>query len=352
MNRSPGHAAPVTTADQQAPPLQTPVAPIQDAEGESSLTVLLALGANLGVGILKLAAGLITGSAALLSEAAHSAGDCTTEIFLLFGQKRSLRPADRTHPFGYGKERYFWSMLAAVAIFVSGAAFSFYQGVSTIIDGEESKMVWINYPVLLFAALLEGTSLRQAAKQMRGETKRLRQTLFQYLRTPRDPTVESVLLEDTAAIIGLLFAGIGVALHQLTGSAVYDGAASIAIGLLLLTVSGTLARACKNLLVGVQADPRFVREIETWLEEQPEVDDVVDLLTMLTGTDSILLCARVDFIDAASGSDLEEACVRLDLELREKWPSLDEIFIQPAPRLDAGMRERVQQRYGRALAEE
>ncbi|WP_375483181.1 cation diffusion facilitator family transporter [uncultured Jatrophihabitans sp.] len=342
----------MTSADQEAPPLQSPVAPAGEGEGESSLTVLLALGANLGVGVLKLAAGLITGSAALLSEAAHSAGDCTTEIFLLTGQKRSQRPADRTHPFGYGKERYFYSMLAAVAIFVSGAAFSFYQGISTIIDGEESKMVWINYPVLLFAAVLEGTSLRQAAKQMQGETRRLRQTVLQYLKTPRDPTVESVLLEDSAAIIGLLFAAIGVALHQLTGSAVYDGAASIAIGLLLLTVSGTLTRACKNLLVGVQADPRFVREIEAWLEEQPEVDDVVDLLTMLTGTDSVLLCARVDFIDATTGSELEEACVRLDTELRQKWSTLDEIFIQPAPRLDVGMRERVQERYGRALAEE
>ena len=342
----------MSSAHQESPALQAPVAPSGDGAGESSFTVVLALAANLGVGLLKLAAGLITGSAALLSEAAHSAGDCTTEIFLLVAQKRSQRPADRAHPFGYGKERYFWSMLAAVAIFVSGAAFSIYQGVSTILHGEESTMIWINYPVLAFAAVLEGTSLRQAAKQMRGETARLRQTLFQYLRTPRDPTVESVLLEDTAAIIGLILAALGVGLHQLTGSAFWDGAASIAIGLLLLTVSGTLARACKALLIGVQADPRFVRAIETWLEEQPEVDDVVDLLTMMTGTDSVLLCARVDFIDATSGSDLEHACVRLDLELREKWPSLDEIFIQPAPRLDVGMRERVQQRYGHALAEE
>ncbi len=338
----------MSSAHQESPALQAPVAPSGDGAGESSFTVVLALAANLGVGLLKLAAGLITGSAALLSEAAHSAGDCTTEIFLLVAQKRSQRPADRAHPFGYGKERYFWSMLAAVAIFVSGAAFSIYQGVSTILHGEESTMIWINYPVLAFAAVLEGTSLRQAAKQMRGETARLRQTLFQYLRTPRDPTVESVLLEDTAAIIGLILAALGVGLHQLTGSAFWDGAASIAIGLLLLTVSGTLARACKALLIGVQADPRFVRAIETWLEEQPEVD----LLTMMTGTDSVLLCARVDFIDATSGSDLEHACVRLDLELREKWPSLDEIFIQPAPRLDVGMRERVQQRYGHALAEE
>ena len=342
------------TTDERDPVADPAIAPVGSSEeaGGSGLTVVLALAANIGVGVLKLAAGLISGSASLLSEAAHSAGDSTTEVFLLVAQKRSLKPADRAHPFGYGKERYFWSMIAAGAIFASGAAFSFYQGITTILDGETSELVWINYPVLALCAVLEGTSLRQAAKQMHGETQRLHTTVLQYLRTPRDPTVESVLLEDSAAIVGLIIAAIGVGLHQITGSAVYDGAASIAIGILLLVVAGTLARACKTLLIGQQADPRLIRAIETWLEEQPEVDDVVDLLTMLTGVDSILLCARVDFADSESGADLEEACVRLDLEMREKWPTLDEIFIQPASRADAGMRRRVQARYGEALAEE
>ena len=330
------------------------IAPVgsSEAAGESGLTVWLALGANVGVGLLKLAAGLISGSASLLSEAAHSAGDSTTEILLLVAQKRSQKPADRSHPFGYGKERYFWSVVAAGAIFASGAAFSFYQGISTILDGETSELLWINYPVLALCAVLEGTSLRQAVKQMEGETRRLSTTLTQYLRTPRDPTVESVLLEDSAAIVGLVIAALGVGLHQLTGSPTYDGAASIAIGVLLLFVSGTLARACKTLLIGQQADPRLIRAVEAWLEQQPEVDDVVDLLTMLTGVDSVLLCARVDFADRTSGSDLEEACVRLDLQLREKWPILDEIFIQPASRSDEAMRRRVEARYGRALADE
>ena len=341
-----------TTEGDVADPALAPVGSSETSSGDSNTTVLLALAANIGVGLLKLAAGLISGSASLLSEAAHSAGDSTTEIFLLTGQKRSQKPADRTHPFGYGKERYFWSVVAAGAIFASGAAFSFYQGITTILDGEDSTLLWINYPVLAVCAVLEGTSLRQAAKQMEGETRRLSTTLKQYLRTPRDPTVESVLLEDSAAIVGLVIAALGVGLHQLTGSPVYDGAASVAIGVLLLVVSGTLARACKTLLIGQQADPRLIRAIESWLEEQPEVDDVVDLLTMLTGVDSILLCARVDFAESESGADLEEACVRLDMEMREKWPTLDEIFIQPASRLDVGMRRRVQARYGEALAEE
>jgi cation diffusion facilitator family transporter len=322
-------------------------------QGESTLTVMLALAANVGVGVLKLIAGLLTGSSALLSEAAHSAGDSTTEVLLLVAQRRSQRPADRSHPFGYGKERYFWSLLAAVAIFVSGAAFSFYQGFHTIFGPEEaSSNLWINYPVLALAAVLEGISLRQAARQMEAETKRLRLSLGAYVRTPRDPTVNSVLLEDSAAMIGLAVAAVGVALRQVTGSTFWDGAASLVIGLLLLVVAFVLARACQELLIGRQADPRLIRAIEAWLEQQPEVDDVVDLLTMMTGTDSILLGARVDFVDSTSGAELEEACVRLDVELREKWPALDEIFIQPTSRKDANMRRRVQQRYGEALADE
>jgi cation diffusion facilitator family transporter len=320
---------------------------------ESALTVLLALGANVGVGLLKLAAGLITGSAALLSEAAHSAGDSATEMLLLVAQRRSRKPADSFHPFGYGKERYFWSMLAAVAIFVSGAGFSVYQGLHTIFGGEESGAhLWINYPVLAFAALLEGMSLRQAAGQMRRETRRTRRSVAAYVRTPRDPTVNSVLLEDTAAIIGLVIAALGVGLHQLTGRREYDGAASLAIGALLLCVAFVLARACQGLLIGRQADPQLLAEVVAFLEAQDEVDDVVDVLTMLTGTDDVLLCTRVDFVDSFSAADLETACVRLDGELHERFAVLGEVFIQPASRADAGLRRRVERRYGHALADD
>jgi cation diffusion facilitator family transporter len=326
---------------------------VAEQEQESSLTVLLALAANVGVALLKLAAGLITGSAALLSEAAHSGGDSTTEVLLLVAQRRSRKPADSSHPFGYGKERYFWSMLAAIAIFVSGAGFSFYEGLRTIFGGREAaEHLWINYPVLALAAVLEGISLRQAAGQMRRETRRTRRSLTAYLRTPRDPTVNSVLLEDSAAIIGLVLAALGVGLRQATGSAMWDGAASVAIGALLLAVAFVLARACQALLVGRQADRRLLEEIVDFVEEQDEVDDVVDVLTMLTGTDSVLLCLRVDFVDSFTAADLEQACLRLDAQLHETFTMLGEVFIQPASRKDAALRRRVEERYGRALAEE
>ncbi len=343
-------AAPVT---QPAPAAEPDRQGTPDGGGEeSTLTVLLALGANAGVGILKLGAGLITGSAALLSEAAHSAGDTSTELLLLAAVRRSSKPADRRHPFGYGKERFFWSMLAAVAIFVSGAAFSVYEGVHTILAGEDAQKLWINYIVLAFAAVLEGTSLRQAINQARGQAHIRRRSARAYLQDPDDPTVKSIVLEDSAALIGLALAALGVGLHQLTGSSVYDGAASIAIGLLLIVAAFALGQTCKGLLIGQQADRKLVVAIEAFIEDQPEVLDLVDVLTMVVGARSVLLCARVDFVDSVTASEMERACVRMESSLRERFPSLNEIFIEPVPRTDPGLRDRVRARYGRVLADE
>jgi cation diffusion facilitator family transporter len=320
------------------------------AEQESTLTVLLALAANIGVGLLKLIAGLISGSGALLSEAAHSAGDSSTELLLLTALRRSDRPADRIHPFGYGKERYFWSLLAAVAIFVSGAAFSIYEGVHTMLNpSADTGKLWVNYPVLAIAFVLEGLSFRQAMGQARGEARRRRRTVRSYVRYPDDPTIKSVVLEDSAALVGLLIAAAGVGLHQLTGSSVWDGAASIAIGLLLVVAAFALANTCKGLLIGQQADVRMVRAVHERIEAQPEVDDVVDLLTMMVGTGRILLCARVDFLDTFTVADLERATLRIGEDLQQEFPDLDEIFIQPVPRTDPQLRSRVKARYGHDL---
>src|SRR5215475_10875219 len=288
----------------------------------SVFTVLLALLANAAVGVMKLVAGLLSGSAALLSEAAHSVGDTSTELLLLTALRRSTRPADPVHPFGYGKERFFWSLLAAVAIFASGAVFSVYEAVS----------------------------LRQAVRQTRGEARQRRRSVRSVVREPHDPTVRSVLLEDSAAVAGIIVAAVGVGLHELTGSAMWDGAASLAIGAVLVVAAVLLAQACKALLVGRQADPRLMRSIETVLEQQDEVDDVVDLLTMLTGADRVLVCTRVDFADGFTTSELEQACVRIDRTLRERFSDLDEIFIQPAPKWDPQVRARVRARYGHELA--
>ena len=324
----------------------------QPNTSESMFTVLVALAANAGIGVAKLFAGLLSGSSALLSEAAHSAGDTCTELLLITALRRSERPADRVHPFGFGKERYFWSLIAAVAIFVSGAAFSVWEGVRTIVGGNEQlRHAWVNYAVLSVAFVLEGTSFVRAARHTREEADQRRRSATSYIRDPDDPTIKSVVLEDFAALIGIVIATVGVALHQLTGNSVWDGIASLMIGGLLVVAAFLLAQTCKDLLIGKQADPRLVRAIERTLEEQTEIIDVVDIVTMMVGTDRILVGARVDFADEYSSAQLEEASVRIDGLLRDRYAALDEIFIQPVPREDPELRDRVMRRYGRTLAD-
>jgi cation diffusion facilitator family transporter len=316
----------------------------------SRVTVLLALAANIGIAVLKAIAGLLTGSAALLSEAAHSVGDSITEVLLLTALRRSSRPADRQHPFGHGKERYFWSLLAAMGILVSGAAYSIYEGVHTILSGHgDQTRVWVNYVVLGLSAVLEGMSFRQGLRELRDQAKAEGVSTRVYLRDPEDPTVKSVVYEDAAALVGLFLAFLGVAGRQLSGMPLWDGLAAFAIGVLLVVVALTLARTNMGLLIGKQANLRLVRRIRAFLDGQPEVDKLVDLLTMMVGTGRVLLCARLDFDDNLSAAELERVCVRIDRDLRDLFAALDEVFLEPVPRTDADLRARVLARYGDIL---
>ncbi|ANN14381.1 cation diffusion facilitator family transporter [Amycolatopsis orientalis] len=319
----------------------------EESGGESTLTVVLAGGVNLAIAVLKLIAGIITGSGAMLSEAAHSVADTITEVLLLTALKRSDRPADRVHPFGYGKERYFWSLLAAVSIFASGAMFALYEGFSTVF-GEETDQTdpIVGYIVLAIAFVLESVSWVQAVRQVRRDAAEAGQKVSVYLRMIDDPAPKTVLFEDSAALIGLLLAFAGIGLHQLTGSHVWDGAASIAIGVLLALVAYVLGRTNRGLLIGRQADPRLVRGLRDHLVAAPEIEAVVDLQTMLMGTDQVLVCARVDFDDALGAADLERACVRLATELTAAFGDVTEVFIEPVPRTDPELRAAVLARYG------
>jgi cation diffusion facilitator family transporter len=328
-----------------------PEVPAAVAAAPSSLTtVLLALAANVGIAVLKALAGLLTGSAALLSEAAHSVGDSVTEVLLLTALHRSARPADRRHPFGYGKERYFWSLLAAVGILASGAAYSIYEGVRTIlVEPAEETAPWVNYFVLALSVVLESVSFVQSFRQLRAVARRDGFAVREYLRDPDDPTVKSVVMEDAAALVGLTLAFLGVALHQVTGSSFWDGLAALAIGVLLVVVAFQLAQTNKGLLIGKQANVRMVRRFRRFMEAQPEVEKLVDILTMVVGTGRILLCARLDFDDNLSAAELERVCVRIDAELRVHFEALDEVFLEPVPRTDPELRARVLARYGDIL---
>jgi len=322
---------------------------VAEERSESTLTVLVALGANFAIAVLKLVAGLITGSAAMLAEAAHSVADTFTEGLLLTALRRSARPADRTHPFGYGKERYFWSLMAAVSIFTSGAVFAFYEGFEAIFgEPREQASPLIGYIVLGLAFVLEGISWLRAVRQVRAEAAAEGRSVRRYLQLIDDPTVKTVFFEDSAALVGILLAFGGLAMHDATGSAFWDGLASVLIGVLLAGVAYLLGRTNLGLLIGRQADPAIVRGARELLGSAPEVEVVVDLLTMVTGTDQVLLCARLDFAENLTSTDLELTCVRLAGELRDRFSDLDEIFLEPVPRSDPELRARVMARYGNA----
>jgi cation diffusion facilitator family transporter len=319
--------------------------------GESTLTVLVALAANAGIAVAKGVAAVISGSAAMAAETAHSVVDTANEVLLLVALKRSERAPDRHRPLGYGPERFFWAFVAAVSIFVSGAVFAAMEGVRTILsDEQESAGAVLSSIVLGISFLLEGASWVRASQQIRADARAHQLPLRRFLRTTDDPTAKTVFYEDSAALIGLVLAFAGVWLHELTGSALYDGIASLLIAALLAAIAYLLARTNKDLLVGSQADPRLVRAIAAWLGARPEVDAVVDLLTQRIGTDRVLVCARLDFDDSLGAEQLERTTLAMDRAMRERFSDVAEVFLEPVPRHDEQLRAEVRSRYGDRIA--
>jgi cation diffusion facilitator family transporter len=295
---------------------------------ESTATVLVAITANLGIAVAKGVAGVLSGSAAMISESAHSLADTTNEALLLVAVRRSNRPADERHQFGYGRERYFWTLLAAVGVFVGGGVFSAMQGVNELRGGEHGGgRFTLTYVVLAVSVVLETGSLLQALRQLRGDAARTHRTFRRELWDTSDPAVTTVFLEDTAAIAGLLLAAAGVALHQLTGSHLWDGLASIAIGLLLIVVALTLGRENRSLLIGEAADPRLSGAIVELLSSYDEVDAVDEVLTSVIGRGEVLVAARIDLDDDITAGQVEAMARRMEREVVEQHPTVRHFFL-------------------------
>ncbi|MFJ9685013.1 cation diffusion facilitator family transporter [Streptomyces bacillaris] len=302
------------------------------ADGEeSTLTVVVAALANLGIAVAKAVAGLISGSSAMLSEAAHSVADTVTEVMLLAALKRSGKPADEDHPLGYGPERYIWAMLASIATFVGGAVFAVYDGVHTLVAGEELGDPLVSYVVLGIAFLLEGFSLRTGVRQVRREAARLRVPDAYYLRHTPDTAVKAVVMEDSAALIGLLLAAGGLLGGQLTGSGVWDGIASCLIGLLLVYVAWVLGRSNAQLLIGRPLPAAMRAGVREELRSVPQIVDVLELTTLIQGPAEILIAAKVDFRDMATAAEVEWACEEAEARLRERFPSVRRVYLDPTP---------------------
>ena len=298
------------------------------ADEESTGTVIVALAANLAIAVAKIAAGLIGGSSAMLAEGAHSVADTTNQVFLLTSLRLSRKAPDDTHPFGYGKERFFWSLLAAIGIFVSGAVFSIFEGVHGLLSGESEVAGYLlSYAVLFVSFLAEGTSWLKAVRQLRTEAREQGRTMIEHVRLSSDPTVKTVFSEDTAALIGLLLAALGLGLHQLTGHAFWDASAAIAIGVLLAVVAYLLGRDTKEMLIG-EAAPAPARDgIRRELADHPEVDRVVDVRTMLLGPDMLLVAARLDMDDELGAAEVEDSTDAIAAGLRTKFPQVREIYL-------------------------
>jgi cation diffusion facilitator family transporter len=301
----------------------------QPEQNESVGTVVIAGLANLVIAAAKLVAGMISGSAAMLSEAAHSLADTITEVFLFVALRRAGKPADEEHPFGYGKESFVWAAIAALFTFIGGAGFSIYHGVTTIISGEESGDYLWSYIVLAVSFAAEGTSFLRARRQVNDESQRWDTSPFRFLRLTADTTVKAVYFEDSAALIGLILAAAGLFVTQMTGSELYDGLASIAIGLLLLLVATILARSNVSLLVGRAVPRRVHNQIAEDLAAMPIVTAVPTLLTMQLGPGDILVAAKVDFDDGASGADIESASDDAERRLRRRYPGIRYVFLDP-----------------------
>ncbi|MFF5002266.1 cation diffusion facilitator family transporter [Streptomyces phaeochromogenes] len=283
--------------------------------------MLVALAANLVIAVAKAVGGLIAGSPALLSEAAHSVADSLNEVFLLAALRRSRRPADSRHPFGYGKERFFWSLLAAVGIFVMGGCFSFYQGFDALSSGstETHDGYVVGLVVLVVALFAEGASLLRALHQVRRQGG--------LAAGARDPALRTVVAEDGTAVLGVTLAIAGMALHMVTGRIVWEASASLAIGALLVYVAYRLGRDARDQLIGQAADVESSSRIRALLEAQPEIDSVESLLTMQLGPDSTLVAARVDLVPGLDSEEVELVAVRIKRSVAHTIPEADQIFL-------------------------
>ncbi|HET7012329.1 MAG TPA: cation diffusion facilitator family transporter [Streptosporangiaceae bacterium] len=301
----------------------------KESATQTRRTVIVAGLANIAVAVIKAVAGILTGSSAMLAEAAHSTADTMNQAFLLTSINRGRKPADEVHPFGYGQDRYFWSLLAAFGIFVAGALFSVFEGILALTRPESGGNVLIAYAVLGLAGIAESVSFARAYWQMRGEARRDRTSIGEHVKSSPDTTVKTALFEDSVAVVGLVLAAAGIGLRELTGSSVWDGAASIAIGALLIFVAVRLGLDSRDLLIGRAASPRDQDRIKAEIESARGVDRLHELLTMHLGPDHLIVAARVSFVDEIDADEVEDLADQIDRRLAQVLPQTPHVFIDP-----------------------
>lgn len=297
------------------------------AAGGSNIAIYGAIGANTLIAISKFIAASFTGSSAMMAEGIHSLVDTGNGLLLLLGIKRSKQKPDKMHPFGYGKEVYFWSFVVSVLIFALGGGFALYEGIHAVQDPHVIEEPTWNYAVLTAAILFEGTALYLALKTFNKSRKNKRNLIRNIIKS-KDAATFAVIIEDTAALIGLIIALLGVFLSQYLSNPYVDGIASMVIGLLLLAVATFLARESKGLLLGESATPETISEIEKILSENMNIKDWNLPQTMHFGPNNILLVVEIDLIDDLNLEEAEKVMENLRSEIKHKHPKIRQVYIQ------------------------
>lgn len=294
--------------------------------GGAKHVIYAALIGNAAIAASKFAASAITGSSAMLSEAIHSVVDTGNQVLLLVGVRRSGRTPDEEHPFGYGLQLYFWAFVVAIIIFGLGGGFSIHEGIQKIRHPHELESVWINYVVLTLGILIEGAVWRVAFKEFR-KTKG-RQSWIRAVRTSKDPMVFTVLFEDSAAMLGLVTAMIGIFLSDALDMPVLDGVASVIIGLILVVTASFLAYECQGLLTGEAVRPKTRESLKAIAAAAPGVRCVNELLTMHFGPQDVLVAISLDFADDISSRDVEATVTAIERKMKAAHPEVKRIFIE------------------------
>jgi len=296
----------------------------------SRTVIIAALIGNSLISITKFAAASITGSSAMMSEGIHSLVDTGNQVLLLYGLKRAAKPADADFPFGYGKEIYFWSFIVAILIFALGGGISIYEGIQHVQHPEPISNPMVNYVVLSLALIFEGAAWFFAFREF--SRVKGRWGYLEAIQRAKDPSIFVVLFEDSAAMLGLIVAFVGVLLTQITGILIFDGIASVIIGLILVGTSIWLAYETKGLLIGESANQSVIRGIRDVLQAKSNIDYVNEVLTMHMGPDFILANISVDFADAISARDVEADIAAIDRSIKQKYPQIKRVFIEAEKR--------------------
>jgi cation diffusion facilitator family transporter len=301
------------------------------AASGSARTLIVALAANVGIAVAKFVAATITGSSAMLTEGVHSLVDSTNQVLLLYGRNRARRPADELHPFGYGRELYFWSFVVAILVFALGAGVSVYEGVLHIMHPEAAVDPKIAFVVLAVAAGLEGYSTLEAKKDF--DSAREGRTWFQAVRYSKDAPTIIVLLENAGALAGLGIAAVGLTLSLVTSNPFWDGLASVLIGVVLGVLAVLLLYESKSLLIGESADPQLVRAIHDCALGHGGVLRVQEVLTVHSSPDMVTVIISADFDDAISAGDVERIVRDIEQRVSAQHPIVARVYVRP---LDGG----------------